>query len=182
MYDRNIDGQEITFGVSGMLYQNGLIMYDHQTQSLWLHVLGQAISGDLKGTNLDFVPALQTDWQSWVELHPETLVVNPRFFGWDSYASYYASADEGVLGRGLKRDDDIYSKEYVIGVRLNGQARAYPFSVLHEELVVNDDLAGVQIAVFFDQEALSGTVFNRAFADGTFLSFEPGPDSRTQHD
>ena len=181
MYERNIDGQELTFGVSGMLYQNGLIMYDHQTQSLWSHILGQGISGDFKGRTLDFVPALQTDWQSWVELHPETLVVSPKFFGRDSYASYYASGQKGVLGSQVS-DDELYPKEYVIGVRLNGEARAYPFSILNKEPVVNDEMAGVQIVVFFDNATLSGAVFNRAFEDGTFLSFESGPDNRTAVD
>lgn len=162
-----------------MLYQNGLIMYDHQTRSLWSHILGQAISGEHKGTNLEFIPALQTDWQSWVELHPETLVVNPTLFGRDSYVSYYASGQEGVIGTGLKRDGDIYSKEYVIGVRLGGEARAYPFSVLDKEPVVNDQVAGIPVAVFFDRATASGAVFNRAFEDGTVLTFESGTDSRT---
>ena len=160
-----------------MLYRNGLIMYDHQTQSLWSHILGQGISREHKGRNLDFVPALQTDWQSWRERYPDSVVVDPKLFGRDSYDSYYASRQEGVLGGGLERGDDIYPKEYVIGVRLDGEARAYPFSVLTHEPVVNDELAGVPLAIFYDQETLSGAVFNRAFEDGTLLTFEPGATS-----
>lgn len=176
MYDRNVNGQTLTFGVSGMLYQNGLIMYDHQTAGLWSHILGQAIAGDLKGTHLEFVPALQTDWATWLERHPDSLVVDPRNFGRDSYASYYNSSQEGVLG-GPNRDDDIYSKEYVIGLRLDGEAKAYPFSVLNNEPVVNDVVADIPVAVFFDKSRLTGTVFNRAFEDGTLLTFEAGPSA-----
>ena len=181
MYDRQIKDQILTFGVSGMLYQNGLIMYDHQTQSLWSHILGQSISGDYKGTTLEFIPALQTDWQSWVELHPETRVVSPKLYGADVYDGYYFSQQEGVLGR-QRQADNLDPKEYVIGVRLAGESRAYPFSVLNEEPVVNDLVGDIPIVVFFDETTASGTAFDRAFADGTELAFQPGSNPRTAID
>lgn len=171
-----------------MLYQNGLIMYDHQTESLWSHILGQGIGGQYQGTQLTFIPALQTDWKSWKELHPDTLVVSPALFSRDSYDSYYISASEGVIGRGPlagggpNRDDDIHPKEYVIGVRLAGQARAYPFSALGQELVVNDEVGGIPLVVFYDKSTVSGTVFDRRLEDGTLLTFEPGTTSRMARD
>lgn len=161
-----------------MLYRNGLIMYDRETESLWSHILGQAVGGDYAGTQLTFIPALHTDWQSWKTLHPDTLVVSPALYGRDPYASYYAGGQEGVIGRGPlaggpARDDDIHPKEYVIGVRLNGTVRAYPFSVLNREPVINDTAGGVPVGVFFDQGTLSGAVFDRRLADGTVLTFLP---------
>jgi hypothetical protein len=181
VYDRQINDQTLTFGVSGMLYQNGLIMYDHQTQSLWSHILGQSISGDYQGTRLEFMPALQTDWQSWVELHPETRVVSPEFYGADVYDGYYLSQQEGVLGR-QRQADELDPKEYVIGVRLAGESRAYPFSILNAEPVVNDQVGEIPIVVLFDETTASGTAFDRAFADGTELTFQPGPNPRTAID
>ncbi|MBI3286672.1 MAG: DUF3179 domain-containing protein, partial [Chloroflexi bacterium] len=35
MYARRIGGEEYTFGVSGKLIMNTLVMYDRQTGSLW---------------------------------------------------------------------------------------------------------------------------------------------------
>ncbi len=148
-------------------------MYDHQTESLWSHILGQAIAGDLKGTQLTFIPALQTDWKSWLELHPDSLVVNPRYFGRDVYASYYANANEGVLGLQIPRDGDLFVKEYVVGVRLNGEARAYPFSVLNKEPVVNDAVGNEPVVVFSNKENTSGTVFSRELEAGGVLAFRP---------
>lgn len=178
MYDRIVNDNALTFAVSGMLYENGLIMFDRQTQSLWSHILGQGISGQYKGVNLEFVPALQTDWKSWMERHPDTLVVDPKFYGQDVYASYYHSDQKGVIGSDVDLGGKLQSKEYVIGVRLEGEARAYPFSILNDEPVVNDQVAGIPVAVFFDQGTASGAVFNRAFEDGTILEFEPGADGR----
>lgn len=178
MYDRQVTpDQALTFGVSGMLYRNGLIMFDRQTNSLWSHILGQAISGEFAGAQLSFIPALQTDWQSWQERHPDTLVVNPRLVGRDSYTNYYLSGEAGVLGW-QNPDERLLSKEYVIGVRLSGQVRAYPFSVLSRQPVVNDQLGGVDIVVFFDQTTASGAVFNRQLADDANLTFEPGSSPR----
>lgn len=179
MYDRQIsEGQALTFGVSGMLYRNGLIMYDHQTESLWSHILGQGIAGEYAGANLTFIPALHTDWQTWRDLHPDTLVVNPGLFGRDVYESYYASAQEGVIGRGpfgggSERGSDIHPKEYVIGLRLAGQARAYPFTALQQEPVINDTFADIPLVILFDSSTLSGTVFDSRLDDGTVLTFAP---------
>jgi len=176
VYDRQVTpDQALTFGVSGMLYRNGLIMFDRQTESLWSHILGQAIAGEFQRTQLTFIPALQTDWQSWQELHPDTFVIDPRLVGGDSYTNYYTSDQAGVLGW-QNPDERLRSKEYVLGVRLGGQARAYPFSVLDRQPVVNDALAGVEIAVFFDQASASGAVFDRQLEDGTVLTFEPAPE------
>jgi hypothetical protein len=184
VYDREITADQIlTFGVSGMLYRNGLIMYDHQTESLWSHILGQAISGEYQGAQLTFRPTQQTTWQRWKELHPATLVVSPDFYGDDPYERYYYSAFEGVTDRdplagGRLRDLDIYPKQFVIGLRLAGQARVYPFSVLHKEPVINDKIGAIPVAVFFDPLALSGAAFDRRLENETTSTFEPGPSNR----
>ena len=175
MYDRNVtDDQTLTFGVSGMLYRNGLIMYDHQTESLWSHIMGQAIAGDFDGTQLELIAALQTDWASWKEQHPDTVVINPEFFGRDGYEGYYSRPDAGVLGRATRPDVAIDAKEFVIGVRLGGEVKAYPFRVLNQQPVVNDTVGQVPVAVFFDKGSAAGAVFSPQLDDGTLLSFEPG--------
>ena len=160
-----------------MLYRNGLIMFDRQTNSLWSHILGQAITGEYKGTQLEFIPALQTDWQNWKELHPETLVVNPGLFSRDGYEGYYISSQAGVLGR-TNVDEMLQTKEYVIGVRLGGQAKAYPFSVVGRQPVINDQVGETTVVVFFDKATASGAVFDRQLGDGMLLTFKPGSTSR----
>jgi hypothetical protein len=175
VYDRQVtDDQTLTFGVSGMLYRNGLIMYDHQTQSLWSHIMGQAIAGDFDGTQLELIAALQTDWASWKERHPDTVVINPGLFGRDGYEGYYRRPDAGVLGRATKPDVDIGPKEFVIGVRLGGEVKAYPFRVLNQQSIVNDTVGQVPVVIFFDKGSAVGAVFSPQMDDGTLLTFEPG--------
>jgi hypothetical protein len=177
VYDRKVtDEQTLTFGVSGMLYRNGLIMYDHQTQSLWSHIMGQAIAGDLDGTQLELIAALQTDWASWKERHPDTQVINPDLFGRDGYEGYYLRPDAGVIGRTTRPDVDLGPKEFVIGVRLGGEAKAYPFRALSQQPVVNDSVGGVPLVVFFDKGSAAGAAFSSELDDGTLLTFEPGDE------
>jgi hypothetical protein len=165
-----------------MLYRNGLIMYDHQTESLWSHIMGQGIGGEYAGTQLAFIPAQHIDWKTWRELHPETLVISPGLYGRDPYEGYYRSASQGVIGRpggGIDRDGDLHPKEYVVGVRLNGEAKAYPFSVLSREPVVNDQVGDIPVAILFDRDTASGNVYARQLADGTLLTLEAGSAART---
>lgn len=141
--------------------------------------MGQGIGGQYAGTQLTFLPAQHVDWQTWLELHPDTLVISPSLYGRDPYEGYYTGATQGVIGRsGGDRDGDLHPKEYVIGVRLGGETKAYPFSVLSREPVVNDRVGQIPVAVLFDKDTVSGNVYDRQLGDGTVLTFAPGPSPR----
>ena len=172
VFARDIGDQTLTFGVSGKLVMNTLIMYDHQTDSLWSQFLSTAIRGDLRGTELELLPALMTDWATWAELHPDTLVLSKSRSGSrDSYARYYESPDAGVLGE-TRTDDRLYTKEYVVGLVHNNVIRAYPFSVLNDSPVVNDIVGDDPVLITFDAASGAGVVFSR-IVDGQTLTFEP---------
>jgi hypothetical protein len=166
-----IEGQEHTFGVSGKLIMNVLVMYDRQTDSLWSQLLGQAVDGPLAGRELEFVESLQTTWAAWKELHPNTIALRKSFTGSrDTYDTYYESERAGVLGR-TQTDNRLNTKEFVVGVALDDVARAYPFSQLNDQPVVNDELNGQPLLVVFDAGSATGVVFRRD-VDGRILTFE----------
>ena len=170
MYSREINGQEHTFGVSGKLIRNVLVMYDRQTETLWSQLLGEAVEGELVGSKLEFVPSWMTTWEQWKEMHPDTVALNKgRRGSRDTYESYYSSASAGVIGETLQ-DDRLYVKEFVTGVELDGAAVAYPFSVLNSEPVVNDVVSDVELLVVFDASTAATAVFNRN-VDGQTLTF-----------
>src|SRR6516164_2384496 len=66
VYDPQIDGKALTFGVSGRLYRSNLLMFDRETDSLWSQLLQQAITGPLTGKKLVMLPAVHTTWGSSV--------------------------------------------------------------------------------------------------------------------
>lgn len=73
-FDRSIiDGAEL--GVSGLLFQNNLIMYDRRSEeSFWPQMSRGARCGAATGTELQMVPVVEMTWQGWSDLHPDTKV------------------------------------------------------------------------------------------------------------
>src|SRR5262249_22247365 len=139
----------LSFGVSGKLYRNSLIMYDRQTGSLWSHFLGAAVQGPLRGTRLRFVPSTCTAWGAWRRDHPNTLVLDTGEGDSDSYASYYRSSETGILGT-RRRDTRLAPKDLVLGV-LQPAARAYAFRDLARVGIVRDRLAGKPVEIRYDR-------------------------------
>jgi hypothetical protein len=172
VYSREIEGQELTFGVSGKLIMNVLVMFDRETNSLWSQLLGEAIEGPFKGTRLDFVPAVHAKWSEWKEQHPDTKALVKGYPGsFTSYSRYYTNNTAGVLGETVN-DERLRTKQLVVGVAINGDAVAYPFfAVGREETLINDEVGGEPILVVFDMDARSGFAFSRKTADGEILTF-----------
>ncbi len=180
MYDRRIAGKELTFGVSGKLHANSLIMYDHQTDSLWSHLVGSAVTGPLKGEKIKPIESMFTRWETWKRLYPGSKVLTSgrtSFFGSlrDPYESYYRSSDTGIIPTRLS-DNRIYPKEFVLGLVIHDKAKAYPFSVLSRRPVVNDIFERVPLLVVFDKESATGVTFRRK-VKGQTLSFKKAEET-----
>jgi hypothetical protein len=191
VFSRDIGGvgKPLTFGVSGKLLRNTLVMFDRESGSLWSQLYGVAIDGELTGTELSFYPSTLTDWSTWRSAYPDSLVLSkaqtriqfnrpgyaiaPRgSYDVDAYVGYYAAPDEGVVNRNIPRSDEsLRPKQKVLGVRVNGSARAYPFALLQRQPVVNDQLGGVPILVWFDVASQTPRAFDRRL-DDRVLTFE----------
>ena len=173
MYSRTIGDEEHTFGVSGKLIMNALVMYDHQTRTLWSQFLRKGVEGELKGVELDVVPVTQTTWATWKELHPDTKVMSTGGLGtYDNYNGYYMSDRRGVIGQAFE-DDRLADKQLVVGVDFNGVTKAYPTATLLNSPVVNDDVGGQPALVYMDGPTGTALVFDRT-VDGRTLTFSIG--------
>ena len=159
--DRN--GEDFDFGVSGLLYNSDVLLYDRQTESLWSQLREQAISGPLKGERLQQIAIEHTSWSDWRSRYPQT-----RVLSWDTgyrrdytrspYADYtssnYPIFDVSHIDRRFQ------PKEQVLGIERNGIARAYPFSVLsHGPAEIEDQLGGESIRIVFDAAHASGRAY-----------------------
>ena len=166
MYARQLpDGEggtrELTFGVSGKLIMNALVMYDRETGTLWSQFLGLAVDGPLAGTVLEPFGVTLTTRATWRETHPETIVLDQRGARGDPYRSYYSSDRAGILGE-ENADDRLQRKEFVLGLqRDDGCTKAYPFRHLSSTPVLNDEAPGLPLVVAFDAERGVGQIFDR---------------------
>jgi len=102
VFDRRMAGRTLEFGVSGLLYNSNLLMYDrtggHEPESLWSQLQFRAVAGPAAaaGLRLTVLPADLVRWVDWRERHPETTVLGQdparvRLYKRDPYASYFGS-------------------------------------------------------------------------------------------
>jgi hypothetical protein len=156
VYARRIKGREMTFGVSGLLYRSNVLMYDHQTESLWLQVKRRAVTGPMAGTVLRALPSTVTSWSRWRKKHPRTLVLSTdtghdRDYSRDPYEDYYESR-RGLFSRFFSPGPGEVEKELVAGIEAGGSARAYPLSTLRRRGRITDEIGGEPIVLEHDSE------------------------------
>ena len=114
-------------GNQGALWGNAMTWWDHETGSIWSQPKGEAIAGPLKGRKLELVPSTLTTWDAWTTAHPGTLAL-------DVHASRTA----------FNLDD------MAVVVDFDTEAAAYSIPDLRTAGVVNDVVAGIEIAVVMD--------------------------------
>ena len=152
---------------------NAMVLYDYQSNSLWSQFLSRGVKGPLVNKELEIVPAVQTFWRQWLNLHPDTLVLDKRrSYGKDVYDSYYSGGSTGIIGESNK-DGRLSKKELVLGMTVLGIAKAHPFSSISEQAVINDNFAGSEVVMTFNHTSESGAAFVRKI-DGPNLTFKPG--------
>ncbi len=154
-WKRSVDGRTLLFGVSGLLYNSGFLLYDHQTESLWSQFEGRAIAGPLAGKTLEAVALRQQDFGSWLAREPKTRILIPpepnRYDYNESDYAAYAEKDGGPFPVEA-RDRRFHAKELVVGVVVNGKARAYLASLLDANGGrADDEIDGKKIDVRYDK-------------------------------
>jgi len=128
-FSRAYDGKTLSFGVSGLLHHSDVLMYDRQTESLWSQLGLQAVAGDYSGTELEWLPSEQMKWKAWRSKHPDTRALSTdtghrRSYSRNPYAGYHKSS--GTMFPVPENRDELEPKNWVAGVIVDGQAKAYP--------------------------------------------------------
>ncbi len=190
-----IAGETLTFGTSGNLRFSDLVMWDRQTESWWQQFNGQAIVGDLTGTQLQFLPSAIISWADFKGNHPDGEVLSietgfTRSYGRNPYSGYdninsYPFAFTGDL------KNDLPPMARVLGIELeDGQGGAFSYDLLQEKLVLNQLLGDVEIVIFWkpgtasalDSSSIASgrdvgtTGVFRSDVDGQVLTFDAGQD------
>ncbi len=150
-----------SFGVSGLLYDSDMLIYDRATESLWSQIMAQAVAGPRVGERLTQNPARHTTWARWFENYPDTSLLSEntgyrRDYSKSPYGDYEKS--RRLYFRVSKRAPKTHHpKALVLGVSVGDAHRAYPFSELEaarrDRLV--DELGGEIITIHWDAAASS---------------------------
>jgi hypothetical protein len=174
------DGTVLDFGTTGNLRNSDLVMYDRQTKSWWQQFTGEAIVGELTGTQLELLPSQIIAFAEFEQNHPQGKVLSRetghiRNYGQNPYAGY-DTIDSNPWFPVTGDDDRLLPKERVVAIEVDGLDVAYPFTLLEDVKVVNDEVQEIPVVVFwkegttttfgnFDLDTGSTGVFSRILDD-----------------
>ena len=155
-HERKVAGRTLVFGVSGLVYQSNFLLYDRETESLWLQWSGQAIAGPMVGKRLARLRVGQQPYTAWLQGHPDSLVLaRPMLkqidYRYSPYSAYWGS--EKIPFAVDAVDPTYHPKEVVVGLRADGKSRVYLGSVMRGAGGrVVDDFAGHKVRIAYDTE------------------------------
>jgi hypothetical protein len=124
VFDRNVGTETLEFGVSGLLHDSGLLLYDRGGGSLWSQLQARAVTGPAaeRGEVLEPLPFSLTTWGTWRERYPETTTVAPlpalkKHYSNNPYGNYYQQARPRFPVDPLPEDDGPGLMTRVLAVR-----------------------------------------------------------------
>jgi hypothetical protein len=155
VFERVMDDQTLRLGVSGLLRHSDLIMWDDVTQSWWQQLTGEAIVGEHTGQRLTVLPSQIVGFGAFAEQFPdgEVLSRRGRSYGSNPYVGYDSTA-RPFLFQG-EPDTRLPATERVLAGLIGGEPMAYPFSILAEEIVINDTVGGRDVVAIWQPGATS---------------------------
>ncbi len=184
VYDRGVAGRVLTFGNTSALYQNDMVMFDHETGSYWFQTGGEAIVGELVGQRLRLLPSVTMTWAEWRRDYPRTAVLSrdqgfPGRYPYenDPFSRYPWAVAAGRFPFPVDRarvDDILPLAEVVITAEIGEAAKAYPLSHI-EDGVVNDSVGASPVVLFTHNRGISTRVMSRTVA-GRTLTFSRKDD------
>lgn len=126
-------GKTLTMAVSGLVYNNNVLLYDRATDSLWSQVMMTAVTGPMKGEKLISLMSSHTTWGRWLQSHPESLLLSRDTgypFDYDAHIYEDYRRLPMVVFPTVHQDWRIAAKSPVVGITLGDQALALPFEQL----------------------------------------------------
>ena len=163
-FSANIKGTKHSFGVSGLLYNSDVLLYDRETESLWSQIMSTAISGPLKGYHLTAIPLRNTTWKDWKQQHPDSLILSTetgyrRDYSSNPYRDY--ELDNSIWFPVTAKNDSFHPKALVVGIEIDGQFKAYPFSELDQiNGELRDDFAGKELTIYYNKQHESASIYD----------------------
>jgi hypothetical protein len=151
-------------------------MRDEETGSYWQQINGTAIAGPLKGSKLNLVDQDELTFGLWKEEHPKGTVLAPvsrdaahyEKATWESEIQKLPTVIHAPKGT-------LPDRETILGVSMNGAARAYPLSKLTDQApVLLDDPGGKPIMLVLGPDGASVRVFSRQLGSDTLDFYVQG--------
>lgn len=174
-WDRTLNGKATTFGVSGLIYNNNLIPFDRETASNWSQQRLDCVNGELINTKIKTFQIVETRWDNWKSMYPDTKVLSlntghNRSYGVYPYGDYKTNAANLLFPLAID-DKRLHRKERVHGIIVKGDAKVYRFgSFSVQTSLINDIIDGEEVVVVGNLPRNFIVSFYSKLEDGTTLN------------
>lgn len=161
VFDGSFEDRPIRFGVSGRLFESNLVMFDPGSDTFWSQLLGRGIKGEHKGDRLKRLPVVETTWERWKEMYPETLVPSSET-GYDRNYNNYLYGDyrtnHGDTFGASQHQDTYKAKKRVLGLPADDkrEAKVFPFPELEklpgDRNIIHTTFRGEPLIIVWEKE------------------------------
>ncbi len=134
--DRRLGDKTFEFGISGLLFNSNVLLYDRQDEALWSQAGLIAVSGPHAGESLKHLTGWEiTAFEKWSEAHADSTIATldtghylADRYNSPAYESYFAT--DAVMFPVQHSDDRFLNKYPVVGVLVGETAKAYPVQMI----------------------------------------------------
>ncbi len=160
VFDRTVDGEELTFGTTGNLRFSDLVMWDRTTESWWQQFSGEAVVGELVGEELREVPSQLISMADFAERYPDGEVLSretghDRPYGTNPYTGYDDVDLPPFALRDVELDGRLSPKARVVSMQQGDALVAVPFDLLEEEIVLNETVVRRPVVLWWREGTTS---------------------------
>ncbi len=158
MWTRTVNGRALHFYLAGINNQN-FLMRDRETGSWWQQITGKAIYGPLQGAALELVLSDELTFGQWRAESPSGQVLAPVAKYTKDYDSNW-EPDVAKLPVVISfPGTELKSRDVVIGLTVDGAARAYPWDTFAKQSPVLDRVNGTPLLLVLGPDGKSFRVF-----------------------
>jgi hypothetical protein len=150
--DRRLEGRTYEFGISGLLLNSNVLLFDRTDHALWSQLGLTAISGPNVGRSLPHLPWELTTLSEWRQAHPDSTVMTfntgyVRDYGRIPYGDYFRTSR--LIFPVGHEDSRLHPKAAVVGVKLGDVVRAYPVDEVRKAAdgLVRDTIEGQTVVL-----------------------------------
>lgn len=169
-----------TFGVSGLLYNSNLILYDRATDTLWSQMLQLAVNGPRIRERPAVIQVIETTFSTLTAMYPDALIMtrdtgHNRNYDQYPYGDYLTSTR--LLFQVSNADNRLHPKARTIGIYSGSSAKVYQLDGFGASTqTINEQFDSQSIVVVGNSVLNYAAIYSSQLSDGTILTFSPIQD------
>ncbi len=171
-------------GTSGFLYENNLVFYDRVTDTQFSQMGNVGIRGEQVGVEVSYSAAVETTWEAWQKLHPETVILSEETGierDYDRYPYGTYKSDRSIYFPSTFNQDvapyNLYHEKTLTQIlQIDEEVLLLPFPELEKLPILNHQFNNHDLLTLYEPDEALSLTYSATINDET-LEFNPYDDS-----